>query len=827
MAGQIVTHRGARLPPVLALFRRKPRRPKRRRIRKLRLLALLLILGLLGFSAFALGLLTSISQKLPALDPAKQQHDTQANTYVYANDGHTILAILRGSQARIVVPDTAISPWMKHAIVAIEDKRFYEHRGVDLRGMARAVWADVTNHGTVQGGSTITQQFVKNAYLTSQKTIGRKLVEAALAWQLEQKWKKDRILSAYLNTVYFGNQAYGVEQACRIYFHHSASHMQPAEAALLAGIPEDPSLYDPVAHPAAAKARRNLVLFQLWQQHYLTRGQYRASLRVKMPDPHGVSLPSSVSAQAPYFANYVRDQLVQQFGSRKAFSGGLHVKTTIDLGLQKIARDAAQSVLPNPDGPADALVAIRADGPEAGAVVAMVGGRNYHQSQFNLATQGERQPGSAFKPFVLASALEQHIAPSSVFQSKPVTINADGKLWPVNNYEGEYLGPITLATGIAVSDNAVYSQLTALVGPKNVAKTARALGITTPLQGYFSIGLGGEWTTPLDLARAYASFADGGRRIDGSMFGDVPRAVECLSDTKGNCKSDNAPKYHEVLTPEQDEVLNQLLQGVVTSGTGKAAALPGWQVAGKTGTTSNYGDAWFCGYVPQLVTCVWVGYPTKEQSMFTEFHGRPVAGGTYPALIWKAFMSKALPYLQDQPEAFAAPPYLSASPALVVNRNGLLERDNGLCKNVYDVNFYGGQAPARLASCKKDEVEVPDVVGETLTAARQRLEGQPLTPAYVFKPAKTGQRLNIVLSQFPKAGTLSAYDKVHLVVPKSLHGAIPRVIGNSVARARRRLKKLHVRITIVGPVKGKVTGQSPRADTASAPGLRVTLRTSG
>jgi penicillin-binding protein 1A len=725
------------------------------------------------------------------------------------------------------VPDKAISPWMKHAIVAIEDKRFYEHRGVDVRGMGRAVWADVTHHGAVQGGSTITQQFVKNAYLTSQKTIGRKLFEAALAWQLEQRWSKDRILSAYLNTVYFGNQAYGVEQASRIYFRHGAAHMQPAEAALIAGIPEDPSLYDPVAHPQAAKARRNLVLLQMWQQHYLTRGQYKASLHFKMPDPHDVSLPSSVSAQAPYFANYVRDQLVRQFGPRRAFSGGLHVKTTIDLGLQKLARDAVQSILPNPDGPAAALVTMRADGPDAGAVLAMVGGRNYHQSQFNLATQGERQPGSAFKPFVLATALKEHIAPSTVLQSKQVTINADGRLWVVNNYEGEYLGPITLATGIAVSDNAVYSQLTALVGPRSVARTARELGITTPLQGYFSIGLGGEWTTPLDLARAYTSFADGGRRIDGSMFGNVPRSVECLTDTHGRCQTGNTPVYREVLSPEQDEVLNQLLQTVVTSGTGKAAALPGWQVAGKTGTTSNFGDAWFCGYVTQLVTCVWVGYPTKELPMLSEYHGRPVAGGTYPALIWKAFMSKALPYLHDQPGSFSPPPYLSASPAMVVNRGGLLERDNGLCKNAYEVNFYGGQTPARLADCKKDEVEVPNVVGETLAAARKRLEGQPLTAAYVFKPARTGQRVDIVLGQYPTAGTLSAYDKVHLIVPKSLHGAIPRVIGNSLLRAERRLAKLHVKIRVAGPKHGKVTGQSPRAETASAPGLVVTLRTSG
>jgi len=296
-----------------------------------------------GLSSFTVGLLTAVAAKIPQLDPAKQH--TQANTYIYASNGRTVLAILRGSQARIVVPDAAISPWMKHAIVAIEDKRFYEHRGVDLRGMARAVWADITHRGAVQGGSTITQQFIKNAYLTGQKSIGRKLFEAALAWQLEQRWKKDRILSAYLNTIYFGNGAYGVEQASRVYFHHGAAHMQPAEAALLAGIPEDPSLYDPVAHPAAAKERRNVVLRQLFLQHYLTPGQYGASVRMKMPDPRKVYLPSTQGQAAPYFANYVKDQLVKKYGPQKALSGGLHVITTLDVDLQQLARDAISSTL--------------------------------------------------------------------------------------------------------------------------------------------------------------------------------------------------------------------------------------------------------------------------------------------------------------------------------------------------------------------------------------------------------------------------------------------------------------------------------------------------
>ncbi len=230
--------------------------------------------------------MTAVAAKIPQLDPSR--HQTQANTYVYAANGHTVLTILRGSQARIIVPSKQISPWLKHAIVAIEDKRFYEHRGVDLRGMARALWADVSHRGTVQGGSTITQQFVKNAYLNSRQTVGRKLIEAALAWQLEQKWTKDQILTAYLNTVYFGNGAYGVQQAAKIYFQHSAATMKPAEAALLAGIPEDPSLWDPVAHPKLARARRNLVLRQLYSQGYLTQSQLVNSLVYPMPNPSKV-----------------------------------------------------------------------------------------------------------------------------------------------------------------------------------------------------------------------------------------------------------------------------------------------------------------------------------------------------------------------------------------------------------------------------------------------------------------------------------------------------------------------------------------------------------
>jgi penicillin-binding protein 1A len=733
-----------------------------------------------------------------------------------------VLSILRGEQARILVPSTAISPWMKHAIVAAEDKRFYEHRGIDLRGMARALYADVSNRGAVQGGSTITQQFVKNAYLTSQKSIGRKLFEAALAWQLEQKWTKDKILTAYLNTVYFGNGAYGVEQASRIYFHHKARTLNPAEAALLAGIPEDPSSWDPVAHPRAAHDRRDLVLRLLFTQGYLTQSQYDKWNAYPMPDPKDVSLPSTQGVAAPYFANYVKEQLVNHYGAARTFGGGLKVTTTLSVDLQKKARDAIASVLPqNGTGPTAAVVVLDA---KNGAVLAMVGGENYHRNQFNLATQGERQPGSSFKPFVLATALRENIAPSSVLTSQPVTINAGGRLWKVDNYEGEYLGRIDLTKAIAYSDNSVFSQLTALVGPGNVRDTARALGITTKLNGYFAIGLGAEPATPLEMARAYTSFADGGFRIDGSIFGNQARAVLNIQDSKGHVEQ-NDVVAKPVLTPTQAETVNQLLQGVVQFGTGKAAQIPGREVAGKTGTTENFGDAWFVGYTPQYVTAVWVGYPDKLVPMTTEFHGKPVAGGTFPALIWKAFMQKAL--AKQPAETFTPPDYGYAAPVTVVNRGGVLERDDGVCKDTAQLEFFGGQGPERVATCKANEVEIPDTVGMSLADARTRLQGQPLTPQVVYKPARTGQRLGIVVGQLPRRGTASAGDTITVVLRKSLHGVVPNLVGLPLKRARAKLARLKLDVSTTGASRGNVVKQSVRPHTASAPGEKIVLTVRG
>ncbi len=412
----------------------KPGKP-RRRIRKLRLFTLILVFGILGFGAFVFGVVTAIAEEIPKLDPAYQQRISK-NSYVYSADGKRVLAVIRGAESRVIVPLRDIAPVMKQAIVSIEDRRFFEHGGVDIRAIFRAVWADVTSGNVVQGGSTITQQFIKNAYVHSAPSISRKLKEAALAWQLEQRWSKDRILTAYLNTIYFGNGAYGIQQAAQTYFQHSAKALTLPEAALLAGIPQDPTLYDPVTNPKQAAGRRGQVLREMYQQGDITADELHVANSAALPPADSVHLPGT-TGPAQYFVNYIKQQLVDRCGSSQVFGGGLKVTTTIDLGLQQLAQQAISKWLTSPGSPSAALVAID---PRNGEVKAMIGGNNFRKSQFNLAVQGERQPGSSFKPFVLATALEDGISPVTEFESKPVQIFTGDRIWVVHNYEGSYIG---------------------------------------------------------------------------------------------------------------------------------------------------------------------------------------------------------------------------------------------------------------------------------------------------------------------------------------------------------------------------------------------------
>jgi penicillin-binding protein 1A len=776
----------------------------------------------LGVASFSVGLVTAIAGEIPSLDPSRIHNQTDG--YIYASNGR-VLSVLRGSQSRVILRSAAISPLMKQSIVAIEDKRFYEHRGVDLRGIMRAVWADVRGGRAVQGGSTITQQFVKNTYTKNQHSIARKLREAALAWQLEQRWSKDRILTAYLNTIYFGNGAYGVEQAAQTYFHHSAApgKLTLAEAALLAGIPEDPAAYDPATNQDAARERRNLVLREMLDQGDIARADYVHAINQPMPKRQDIRLPGD-QGPAQYFANYVKQQLVDRYGSGRVFGGGLKVYTTIDLKLQKMARNSIGKWLTNPAGPTAALVAID---PRDGRVLAMFGGSNYRKSQFNLAVQGERQAGSSFKPFVLATALKEGVAPNTTFVSKPVTIDAGGRLWEVHNYEDEYLGPITIQQATAYSDNAVFAQLTKLVGPQNIANTARSLGITTRLVPYFSIGLGAQGVNPLEMARAFSAFADGGKRMDGRRFGNRPRVIAKVANEKGRTIDDNAARPVQALSSDDAAVVTALLQNVVKYGTGKAAALSGGRVAaGKTGTTENYGDAWFVGYTPQLVTAVWVGYPNRLRPMTYEYHGKPVAGGTFPALIWKSFMERALPYLHDAPESFPSVAIPYGSPKNVTFRDGRLQLDNGYCRATETIEYFGDSGPSHTANCLPNEVEVPNVVGQPVGRARSVLAAQPLAATVVYKPAEPRQRVGVVIKQFPARGHLSSGDRVTIVLSKAQQGIVPNVVGLTLDHAKARLKPLKVEVTASpsdAPGSARVVAQSPLRGRASAPGMGITL----
>ena len=808
------------------MLRRRPStaaRPKpRRRIRKLRLLVLLGLLALLCSTAFTFGFVTALAGEIPKLDP-RYQVAAERDGYIYANDGKTVLAVLRGDESRVLLEPDQIAPLMKHAIVAIEDRRFNEHDGVDLRGILRAGWEDITNKRVVQGGSTITQQFVKNAIVKDDRTISRKVKEAALAWQLEQRWTKDEILTAYLNTIYFGNGAYGVQQAALTYFGHGAAELTLPEAGLLAAVPKDPSRYDPVANPRDARARRNLILRLLVEQGKISRRDSIAASAAPLPKPETMQPPSVNTPVAPYFANYVKQQLIDRYGPAKVFGGGYRVTTSIDLALQKAARRAIAKWLPDPEGPTAALVAID---PRDGSVVAMVGGRNFRESQFNLAAQAQRQPGSAFKPFVLAAGLQQGVAPGSTFVSKPLSISLGDRFWSVRNYDDVYLGTATLDAATTHSDNSVYAQLTELVGPKAVRKTARELGVRSRLDAYFAIGLGAEAVNPLELARAYAAFPTGGLRVDGSIFGNVPRAVLRVQRPDDETPRENQVVSVPVLRRNTALNVNSLLQHVVQSGTGRRAALSDRPVAGKTGTTENYGDAWFVGYTPQLVVAVWVGDPDTLKPMLTEYHGDPVAGGTFPALIWKSFAESALPLRGDAPESFDSPPLLSGSIKRVLRRDGRLLLDNGLCRGALSIVYFSGYEPKRTANCKPNEVEVPRVVGQRVDLARIRLGAQPLESVIAYQPAKPLQRVERVVAQVPARGRLSSYDTVTLIVPRPLHGVIPKLTGLTLREARAKLRKLELKADVAGFTDGKagrIVAQSPAAGLAARPGLVVSI----
>ncbi|HVL30713.1 MAG TPA: transglycosylase domain-containing protein [Solirubrobacteraceae bacterium] len=633
----------------------------RPRLKRLRLALILAGLSVLALVSTAFGMMMAVASDLPQLENRSEFKRAQNSVMT---DVHGDYLATLADQGRIIIPAKAVAPAMQHAIIAVEDKRFYENQGVDLRGTARALYQDIMSGRAVQGGSTITQQFVKNATgAQDRRTVMEKIREAALAYHLTRKWSKEKILTEYLNSIYFGNGAYGIESAARTYFGNDVNHrgcgpphrrcaseLKPHEAALLAGLVASPTGYDPVANQAAATRRRNLVLDNMLEQGYITRVEHARGIAEAVPSSATIRPPTvqAVNRSVAYFTSWVRQQIVDRYGAREALLGGLRVQTTLDLGLQRSAELAIARWLGSPpSGPQAALVAIDND---SGEIRAMVGGSDYAKVPFNLATQGQRQPGSAFKPFVLATALRRGISPGSTWTSQKQVFDVPGssERFEVNNYEDSYAGVSTLARATTFSDNAVYAQVGIKVGTRRIARTAQRMGIRTPVSTNYAITLGGlkHGVTPLDLAHAYQTLATGGLLVTGSLGagrrGPVGIRRVALRDDRSRVRARNERRRVRVLPRHVAQTTTNILQSVIKVGTARAASLgevPAW---GKTGTTEDYADAWFVGATEKLTVAVWVGYPNELRPMRTEYRGQPVAGGTFPAQIWRDFMLAAL-----------------------------------------------------------------------------------------------------------------------------------------------------------------------------------------
>jgi penicillin-binding protein 1A len=634
-----------------------PPRYPRTRVKKLRLAFILFGLSCLAVVSTVFGMMMAVASDLPALE-SQAEYRKAKNSILVAADGRTEVAKLTGNLNRILLTEDEISPMIENAVIAIEDRRFYEHEGVDYKGIARALWQDLRRQKAVQGGSTITQQFVKNA-LSAQgnRSVFQKLREAALAYHMERRWSKQKIITQYLNSVYFGNGAYGIESAMRTYFgggddqeeledlglaepqpENAAEVAAPEEAALLAGMIASPAMYDPVENPKRAKVRRDLVLKRMLEQQMISRAQYEDAIDEEVPDEDDVHPPSPDSDQ-PYFSSWLTQQLVDRYRPGVVFGGGLRIKTTLDPELQAAAEQAIAGRL-GAIGPAASLVAIEN---RTGEVKAMVGGTDFDDTPFNLATNGHRQPGSAFKPFTLIAALQKGISPDAVYASQPKVFpvpGSKGEKFPVSNYEDQYYGSASLRTATAVSDNSVYAELGLQVGTERIARVAHEMGIRTPISTNPAMTLGGleQGVTPLEMAYAYSTIANRGQKVSGTLAPDGrgPVAIERVEGA--GVEDKNERKSERVFSQAIGETAHQILAGVVLSGTGEAAQIDEF-AAGKTGTTENYGDAWFVGFNKELTVAVWVGYPDKLIPMETEYLGGPVAGGTYPAEIWQDLMS--------------------------------------------------------------------------------------------------------------------------------------------------------------------------------------------
>jgi len=770
---------------------------------------------------------------LPSLDEL-EKHRMDQTSKVIAADG-TVIAELHGEQHREKVSLDQICADLQHAVIAIEDERFYHHSGVDWRAIMRAFWTNVVEGEVVQGASTITQQYIKNNLTGKERTYWRKVVEASLANQMERRYSKDKILEMYLNDVYFGQGCYGVKTASETFFAKQPSELSLEEAALLAAVIRIPNYYSPYLNPEAARQRRNLVLDKMAQLGYISPARAaEAKAKPVVVQPLAEEAPSQT---APYFVEYVKKYLYNLFASDESlrarfgnlspddiiFRGGLRVYTTLDLDMQRYAEEAIRTTLNKPGDPSAALCAVD---PRTGEIKAMVGGKDFSKLQYNIAAQGGRQPGSAFKVFVLTTAISNGISPYKTYDSSPTTLQfSDGTKWKVGNCEGSSYGTINVYTATVRSVNVVFARLIRDVGPQKVAQMAREMGITSPIDPYPSIALGAltHGVNPLEMASAFGTLACNGVHYE-------PMCVTRITDADGNVIFENQPKGRRVVREDVAAVVNSILQDAVRHGTGRAARIDRPQ-AGKTGTTDNYADAWFCGYTPDLSAAVWVGYPEGLVPM-RSVHGITVYGGTFPAQIWKKFAEKALEGVP--PSEFPEPEFEEEEPEMVAvtlcAESHLLATP--ACPHTEERTFPRGEEPTQYCPLHQPENEiiVPSVIGLVEKEAVAAIKKAGLNPviSYAYSSAVVS---GVVFMQSPKAGaTVQPGSPVSITISKgpSPQSVVPDVVGMREADAYRTLSNAGFACKVVyapsdPSLAGWVISQFPGGGASASPGSQVII----
>ena len=695
----------------------------------------LLLMLIVGGIAYA-----SIVRDLP--DPGTEPMGRDQTSAILDRNGE-VLTKLFAEENRTDRSLADIPLALKQAVIATEDKRFYDHGGVDPWGIARALWVDVTQ-GKQHGGSTITQQWVKNAFVTPEMTIKRKMQEAVLSYRLEKEYDKDEILELYLNTIYYGHGAYGVEAASQAYFGKPVTDLTLAESAMVAGVIRSPGNYSPYLDPDKAKERRALVLGLMADQGYITGAEAEAAAA----EEFALAGLADSDATAPYFVEYIKAQLIEEYGSEVIFRGGVTAKTTLDLRMQHAAEQAIAELLDQEGDPSAALVALD---PNTGEILAMVGGRDFNTQQFNVAVQGRRQPGSAFKPFVLATALDEGVLPEKTFPSGSRSFQLqNGQTWKVTGRKSG--GAMRLRTATEKSVNSVFAQLILDVGPEDVVATAEKLGMHEGITPVPAIALGGleEGVSPLEMAGAYGVFAANGKRA-------TPYGIAEVTDAGGEIvRTYSTSVTAEAIDPAVAYLTTDILKGVISRGTGTAANI-GRYAAGKTGTTQEYRDAWFVGYTPDLVCAVWVGYPEAQTEM-TNVHGRRVTGGSFPAEIWKRFMDVANEEIAKRD--FDRPEGLVSISACTIT--GLKATE--WCPTTFTPLFISGHTPQ---SCNvhtgPETIEVPNLVGMTKEKALALLQELMLL-FEVGEDDIDGVPTGIVARQSPASGSIGTTETVVTII---------------------------------------------------------------